>query len=69
MRSQLFLVGDAMELRLVLTESLAQICESGISAHGAHISGAMSVSTQLMLSDRLTNEHKRTIFFLGNLAW
>ncbi|KAJ5658286.1 fungal-specific transcription factor domain-containing protein [Penicillium longicatenatum] len=48
---------------------LHDICESGISSHGAHISGAMSISSQLMLDQRLSISDERTVFFLGNLAW
>ncbi|KAJ5127339.1 fungal-specific transcription factor domain-containing protein [Penicillium atrosanguineum] len=48
---------------------LHDICESGISSHGAHISGAMSICSQLKLDQTLTVEHKRTVFFLGNLVW
>ncbi|KAJ5092076.1 fungal-specific transcription factor domain-containing protein [Penicillium alfredii] len=48
---------------------LHDICETGISAHGAHISGAMSICSQLMLDQRLTMDQERTVFFLGNLAW
>ncbi|OQD76495.1 hypothetical protein PENDEC_c004G02412 [Penicillium decumbens] len=48
---------------------LHDICESGISSHGAHISGAMSICSQLKLEQTLTVEHKRTVFFLGNLVW
>ncbi|KAJ5752511.1 fungal-specific transcription factor domain-containing protein [Penicillium odoratum] len=32
---------------------LHDLCESGISSHGAHISGAMSISSQLMLDQQL----------------
>ena len=46
-----------------------QICESGISTHGAHITGAMSICDQLRLSETLTSQDERAIFFLGNLAW
>ncbi|KAJ5628205.1 fungal-specific transcription factor domain-containing protein [Penicillium lividum] len=48
---------------------LHDIRESGISSHGAHISGAMSISSQLMLDQRLSISDERTVFFLGNLAW
>ncbi|KAJ6145550.1 fungal-specific transcription factor domain-containing protein [Penicillium chermesinum] len=48
---------------------LHDICESGISSHGAHISGAMSICSQLMLDQRLTVSDERTVFFLGNLVW
>ncbi|KAJ5938210.1 fungal-specific transcription factor domain-containing protein [Penicillium verhagenii] len=48
---------------------LHDICESGISSHGAHISGAMSISSQLMLDQRLSVSDERTVFFLSNLAW
>ncbi|KAJ5291877.1 fungal-specific transcription factor domain-containing protein [Penicillium angulare] len=48
---------------------LHDICESGVSLHGAHISGAMSICSQLKLDQRLTVSDERTVFFLGNLAW
>ncbi|KAJ5096933.1 fungal-specific transcription factor domain-containing protein [Penicillium angulare] len=48
---------------------LHDICESGVSLHGAHISGAMSICSQLMLDQRLTVSDERTVFFLGNIAW
>ncbi|KAJ5729288.1 fungal-specific transcription factor domain-containing protein [Penicillium malachiteum] len=48
---------------------LHDICESGISSQGAHISGAMSICSQLMLDQHLTVSDERTVFFLGNLAW
>ncbi|CAG8215860.1 unnamed protein product [Penicillium salamii] len=48
---------------------LQDIFESGISTHGAHITGALSICNQLRLSDSLTREHEQTVFFLGNLAW
>ncbi|KAL3449686.1 fungal-specific transcription factor domain-containing protein [Aspergillus insuetus] len=48
---------------------LHDICESGISTHGAHITGAMSICSQLRLSTTLTDKDERAIFFLGNLAW
>jgi hypothetical protein len=48
---------------------LTKICEFGISTHGAHITGAMSVCNQLRLSETLTARDERAIFFLGKLAW
>ncbi|KAL3489838.1 fungal-specific transcription factor domain-containing protein [Aspergillus germanicus] len=48
---------------------LHDICESGISTHGAHITGAMSICSQLRLATTLTEKDERAIFFLGNLAW
>ncbi|CAG7917116.1 unnamed protein product [Penicillium olsonii] len=48
---------------------LQDIFESGISAHGAHITGALSICNQLRLSDSLNKAHEQTVFFLGNLAW
>ncbi|KAJ5839887.1 uncharacterized protein N7525_005075, partial [Penicillium rubens] len=58
-------------LMLERTELLLAHCifESGISTHGAHITGALSICNQLRLSDTLCRENERTIFFLGNLAW
>ncbi|CAI7604119.1 unnamed protein product [Penicillium manginii] len=48
---------------------LHDICETGISSHGAHISGAMSICSQLKLDQTLTVDQERTVFFLGNLLW
>ncbi|KAJ5082142.1 fungal-specific transcription factor domain-containing protein [Penicillium argentinense] len=48
---------------------LHDICETGVSTHGAHISGAMSICSQLKIERRLTVDHERTVFFLGNLVW
>ncbi|KGO43821.1 Protein of unknown function DUF3468 [Penicillium expansum] len=48
---------------------LQDIFESGISTHGVHITGALSICNQLRLCDTLSKEDERTIFFLGNLAW
>ncbi|KAJ6188779.1 hypothetical protein N7519_003687 [Penicillium mononematosum] len=46
-----------------------KIFESGISTHGVHITGALSICNQLRLPDTISRENERTIFFLGNLAW
>ncbi|OQE00625.1 hypothetical protein PENVUL_c048G04796 [Penicillium vulpinum] len=48
---------------------LQDIFESGISTHGVHITGALSICNQFRLFDTLSRENERTIFFLGNLAW
>lgn len=48
---------------------LHDICETGISVHGAHISGAMSICSQLKLDQFLRVDQERTVFFLGNLVW
>ncbi|KAF3398488.1 hypothetical protein F1880_005762 [Penicillium rolfsii] len=48
---------------------LHDIRESGISTHGAHISGALSICSQLKLDQHLTIKDERTVFFLGNLIW
>ncbi|CAG7931643.1 unnamed protein product [Penicillium olsonii] len=48
---------------------LQDIHESGISSHGVHITGAVSICKQLKLFDNLTKNDERAIFFLGNLAW
>lgn len=49
--------------------NLNQIHESGISSHGVHITGAVSICKQLLLYDTLTQNDERAVFFLGNLAW
>ncbi|KAJ5836000.1 hypothetical protein N7447_002026 [Penicillium robsamsonii] len=67
--------GRAVELDDLLileqTELLLTHCifESGVSTHGVHITGALSICNQLHLCDTLSTENERTIFFLGNLAW
>ncbi|KAH1693201.1 hypothetical protein KXX23_001812 [Aspergillus fumigatus] len=48
---------------------LHDIAETGISTHGIHITGAMSVCKQLLLADGLNSRRRRAVFFLGNLAW
>ncbi|PLB35598.1 uncharacterized protein BDW47DRAFT_119397 [Aspergillus candidus] len=48
---------------------LHDICESGISSHGIHITGAMSVCKRLLIAEGLNGQRKRAVFFLGNLAW
>ncbi|PYI33079.1 C6 zinc finger domain protein [Aspergillus indologenus CBS 114.80] len=47
---------------------LHDISESGVSSHGIHITGAMSVYKQL-IADGLNGRRQRAVFFLGNLAW
>lgn len=46
-----------------------KIFESGVSSHGVHITGALSICIQLRLHETLRREDERLIFFLGNLAW
>ncbi|KAK9854433.1 hypothetical protein MYU51_004483 [Penicillium brevicompactum] len=48
---------------------LQDIHESGVSSHGVHITGAVSICNQLRLFDTLTQSDERAVFFLGNLAW
>ncbi|RMZ41966.1 C6 zinc finger domain protein [Aspergillus flavus] len=48
---------------------LHDIAESGISTHGIHITGAMSVCKRLLISEGLSGHRRRAVFFLGNLAW
>ncbi|CAG8364915.1 unnamed protein product [Penicillium salamii] len=48
---------------------LQDIHESGISSHGVHITGAVSICNQLKLMNNLTKDDERAVFFLGNLAW
>lgn len=46
-----------------------KISESGVSSHGIHITGAMSVCKQLLIAEGLHGRRQRAMFFLGNLAW
>ncbi|KAF7586745.1 hypothetical protein BBP40_008388 [Aspergillus hancockii] len=48
---------------------LHDICETGVSSHGIHITGAMSVCKRLLISEGLSGHRQRAVFFLGNLAW
>ncbi|PWY92410.1 C6 zinc finger domain protein [Aspergillus heteromorphus CBS 117.55] len=48
---------------------LHDISESGVSSHGIHITGAMSVCKQLLIAEGLHGRRQRAVFFLGNLAW
>ncbi|KAE8372406.1 C6 zinc finger domain protein [Aspergillus bertholletiae] len=48
---------------------LHDIAESGISTHGIHITGAMSVCKRLLIAEGLSGHRQRAVFFLGNLAW
>ncbi|ETS77200.1 hypothetical protein PFICI_11074 [Pestalotiopsis fici W106-1] len=49
---------------------LQDVCESGVSENGIHISGAFAISSNLLKLDTLEPlRHSRTIFFLSNLAW
>jgi hypothetical protein len=70
---QLLLLHDVRFILIAITSKSAnpseQICESGISEHGAHISGAMSICSQLILEHRLNSSQERMVFFLGNLVW
>ncbi|KAL4933268.1 uncharacterized protein BDV17DRAFT_105561 [Aspergillus undulatus] len=48
---------------------LHDIAETGISEHGAHITGAMSVCKSILAAEGFDDRRKRAVFFLGNLAW
>ncbi|KAL4898089.1 fungal-specific transcription factor domain-containing protein [Aspergillus ambiguus] len=48
---------------------LHDIFETGISTHGIHITGAMSVCKRLLVTEGLNGHRRRAVFFLGNLAW
>ncbi|KAL6230125.1 hypothetical protein BDW75DRAFT_245118 [Aspergillus navahoensis] len=48
---------------------LHDIAETGISEHGVHITGAMSVCKNIMLSEGFNSRRQRAVFFIGNLAW
>ncbi|KAL4864383.1 hypothetical protein BDV12DRAFT_205760 [Aspergillus spectabilis] len=48
---------------------LHDIAESGISEHGAHITGAMSVCKNILTAEGFSGRRQRAVFFLGNLAW
>ncbi|KAL4877990.1 fungal-specific transcription factor domain-containing protein [Aspergillus karnatakaensis] len=48
---------------------LHDIAESGISEHGAHITGAMSVCKNILSAGGFSGRRQRAVFFLGNLAW
>ncbi|EAU29329.1 conserved hypothetical protein [Aspergillus terreus NIH2624] len=48
---------------------LHDIFETGVSTHGIHITGAMSVCKRLLITEGLSGHRRRAVFFLGNLAW
>ncbi|EHK19371.1 uncharacterized protein TRIVIDRAFT_125946, partial [Trichoderma virens Gv29-8] len=49
---------------------LHDISESGISEHGIHISGAVSICCRAIAEHGLSKQNdSRSIFFLGNLVW
>ncbi|KAJ0426897.1 fungal-specific transcription factor domain-containing protein [Aspergillus carlsbadensis] len=48
---------------------LHDIAESGISEHGIHITGAMSVCKPTLISEGFNGRRQRAVFFIGNLAW
>ncbi|KAL2820918.1 fungal-specific transcription factor domain-containing protein [Aspergillus cavernicola] len=48
---------------------LHDIAESGISEHGIHITGAMSVCKSILVAEGFNGQRQRAVFFLGNLAW
>ncbi|KAL2856438.1 fungal-specific transcription factor domain-containing protein [Aspergillus pseudoustus] len=48
---------------------LHDIAETGISEHGIHITGAMSVCKSILISEGFNGRRQRAVFFIGNLAW
>ncbi|GKZ18780.1 hypothetical protein AbraIFM66951_009482 [Aspergillus brasiliensis] len=56
-------------LAIIQVLLLHDISESGVSSHGIHITGAMSVCKQLLIAEGLHGRRQRAMFFLGNLAW
>ncbi|KAL4920048.1 fungal-specific transcription factor domain-containing protein [Aspergillus aurantiobrunneus] len=48
---------------------LHDIAETGISEHGVHITGAMSVCKSILVAEGFSGRRQRAVFFLGNLAW
>lgn len=48
---------------------LHDICDTGVSSHGAHVTGSSGLIRRLMAQGKITHSDERTIFFVGNLAW
>ncbi|OJJ01752.1 hypothetical protein ASPVEDRAFT_41343 [Aspergillus versicolor CBS 583.65] len=48
---------------------LHDIAETGISEHGVHITGAMSVCKSILAAEGFNGRRQRAVFFIGNLAW
>ncbi|KAL4803405.1 fungal-specific transcription factor domain-containing protein [Aspergillus unguis] len=48
---------------------LHDIAETGISEHGAHITGAMSVCKSVLHAEGFHEGRRRAVFFIGNLSW
>ncbi|KAL2863388.1 uncharacterized protein BJX67DRAFT_261123 [Aspergillus lucknowensis] len=48
---------------------LHDIADCGISEHGIHITGAMSVCKSILNAGGFNGRRQRAVFFIGNLAW
>jgi hypothetical protein len=48
---------------------LHDICESGVSTHGAHVTGSSGIGARLLAQGKIVPVNDRTVFFVGNLAW
>ncbi|KAH8425048.1 uncharacterized protein LDX57_002797 [Aspergillus melleus] len=65
------LLADEQDAVLAIIQILLlhDIAETGVSSHGIHITGAMSVCKRLLIAEGLSGHRQRAVFFLGNLAW
>ncbi|KAK1138685.1 hypothetical protein N8T08_002076 [Aspergillus melleus] len=65
------LLADEQDAVLAIIQILLlhDIAETGVSSHGIHITGAMSVCKRILIAEGLSGHRQRAVFFLGNLAW
>ncbi|KAI1628731.1 C6 zinc finger domain protein [Exophiala viscosa] len=68
-RSTLSEVEQAALLATIQLLILHDICETGISSHGAHVTGSSVIGERWMEEGMTTSGRGRTVFFLANLAW
>lgn len=52
-----------------LMQSRVQICETGVSSHGAHLTGVSFLCRRLANQSNPSTRPKATIFFVSALAW
>ncbi|RGP78952.1 hypothetical protein FLONG3_2857 [Fusarium longipes] len=56
-------------LAMVLLLVLHDICESGVSTHGAHLTGVSFLCKRMARVEEITTRSKTTIFLISALSW